>query len=318
MSDQLGNLMQTPEGAKWQWEFLNSDSFLSFFDLIPEAGILSNEAGEIVLTNQTAQRLFNYSQQEFLEVTIEDLVPPKIKHDHVKMRQWFFENPKPRFLEGRNLELHGRKKGGELFPMESSLFAIHTNKGILAANLLRDVSSKTAEQKAITEYAFVDALTNLPNLRYFQTNLKRNSAKAKRHKQALGLLFIDLDHFKPINDNEGHKVGDSVLQQISARLLKTVREEDMLARVGGDEFVCLVYPVTDISTLCGAARRILDVCKQPITVGKQDFQLSASIGICMSDNDDFDPQELMHNADKAMYQAKKKGGNCFFCVGDED
>ncbi|MDF1653958.1 MAG: sensor domain-containing diguanylate cyclase [Coxiellaceae bacterium] len=311
MSKQTDKLTNESQSTFWQWDFLMSDSFVSFFDLIPEAGIISDESGKIILTNQTAQRLFNYSQKEFLEVEIEELVPPKIKIEHIKMRRWFFENPKPRFLEGRDLDLQARKKGGELFPIESALFAIHTDRGVLAANLLRDVSFKTAEQKTITEYAFVDALTNLPNLRFLQANLKRIAAKAKRHQEAIGVLFIDLDKFKPINDNQGHQIGDVILQQVSARLLSTVREEDLLARVGGDEFISLVYPASDTDALCGAAQRIIDACRQPFEVDNQTFQISASIGVCMSEKGDIDTQELIHNADKAMYQAKDKGGDCF-------
>ena len=316
MSEQFDELIKQSHGANWQWEFLMSESFVSFFDLIPEAGILSNEAGEVILANETAQRVFGYSQDEMLNKTIEDLVPPSIKKEHVKLRQWFFENPKPRFLESRSLDLQACKKNGELFPMESSLFAIHTNKGMIAVNLIRDISQQKADQEAITQFAFVDSLTNLPNTRYFQTNLKHNAARAKRHKESLGVLFVDLDHFKPINDIQGHQVGDSVLQQVAALLLKSVREEDLLARVGGDEFVVMVYPAQNMTMLERAAERLLAVCRQPITVEEQTFQISASIGIAISSEGDFDAQELVHVADKAMYQAKAKGGDCFVCADD--
>ena len=311
MPDKTKRLIKNTSNAHWDFSFLMSESFISFLDLIPEATILSTESGEIILTNKTAQELFQYSKHEFLQLTIEDLVPQKIRSFHPKLRANFFACPESRFLEGRELELAACKKNGTEFPMESALFALQTDKALIAVNLLRDISNQKKDVQQITEYAFVDTLTNLPNRRYFDDNLQRVASKAQRDQKALGFLYIDLDGFKPINDNHGHDIGDLVLREVSARLAQRIRTEDLLARVGGDEFILTVFPVSERHYLDTVANRILQAFNQPITIDTQQFQLSASIGISINQSHPLDAQKLVKSADKAMYQAKKQGGNCF-------
>ncbi|MDF1683435.1 MAG: sensor domain-containing diguanylate cyclase [Legionellaceae bacterium] len=299
------------EHIHWTLEFIMSDSFLEFLDLIPEAVIVSEESGRIIITNRVAQQLFQYSEDEFRQCMIEDLVPQKIRSMHPKLRAEFFDNPEPRFMAGRNLDLCACKKGGSSFPMESALFSIKTDQGQLAVNLLRDITEQKENEEKINKYAFVDTVTNLPNRRYFDDYIKRAASNARRYNTRLGLLYIDLDLFKPINDTHGHDMGDLVLQEISDRICGALRTEDMLARVGGDEFVLTLSSITNIKHLEILAKRILSVCCQPIHIAEQSLQLSVSIGISFIQARDFDEQALIKSADKAMYQAKKQGGNCF-------
>jgi diguanylate cyclase (GGDEF)-like protein/PAS domain S-box-containing protein len=299
------------EHIHWTFEFIMSKAFINFLDLIPEVVIVSTESGEIIITNRIARQLFQYSGDEFRQCTIEDLVPKKIRAMHPKLRADFFENPEPRFLDSRKLKLFACKKDGSDFPMESALFSIKTDKGQLAVNLLRDITEQKNDEKKITEYAFVDTITNLPNRRYFDDYIKRKASEARRTAITLGLLYIDLDLFKPINDSHGHDVGDLVLQEISNRISSTLRTEDLLARVGGDEFVLTIYPVTHSKYLETLANRILNICSQPLLIKQQSLQLSVSIGISFNQSTEFDEQHLIKSADKAMYQAKKQGGNCF-------
>ena len=295
----------------WQMDFLLSDAFTDFINLIPEGVIISNEQGNIVLANNTACNQFQYTPQEFQSITIESLVPESIRKMHVDMRRSFFEDPKPRHLENRGLNLLAVKKDQTTFPMESALFAIHTEQGTLAVNMIQDVSQRQEDQRKISEYAFIDALTNLPNRRYFDATIERTTEKAKRHQQPLALLFIDLDHFKPINDQYGHDIGDNVLMQMGQRIAGSIRKEDFLARVGGDEFVITIFPLDNKNALNYVLDRIIEQCSLPIHCGDHTFQLSASIGISISSQADFNQQELLEQADKAMYDAKAKGGNCY-------
>jgi diguanylate cyclase (GGDEF)-like protein/PAS domain S-box-containing protein len=296
----------------WPANFLSSSTFVEFINLMPEAAIFSNEDGKIILTNVIAQTLFQYSEKEFKTITIEDIVPQTIRDIHIKFRKFFFGNPAPRFLEGRGLDLSACKKDGTSFPMESALFAIKTEEGTIAVNLLRDVSSQKEDQAKISEYAFVDALTNLPNRRYFDANLKRNAAKTRRHDQTLALLFIDLDHFKPINDNDGHEIGDNVLRTIADRLANTIRDEDFLARIGGDEFIIMLYPVKDIMAVNKTCERLLTACRAPIHINNKTFVISASIGAGTNSSNVFQENQLLSEADKAMYIAKEKGGDQYY------
>lgn len=297
--------------SQWTFSFVMSEEFTSFLDLIPEAVILSAESGKIIITNKIAQQLFQYSKAEFLQCTIEDLVPQKIRAIHPKLRASFLENPEPRFLDSRKLNLWACKKDDSEFPMESALFSIQTDNGQIAVNLLRDITAQKKDEKKITEYAFIDALTNLPNRRYFDEFIKRTASKARRDKFTLGLLYIDLDEFKPINDVHGHHIGDLVLQTISNRISSTLRTEDLLARIGGDEFVLTVFPVLNVAYLETLANRVLEVSSQPIFINELSLQLSASIGISFNQTDVFNEKDLIKLADEAMYQAKKQGRNIF-------
>ncbi|MDF1677423.1 MAG: sensor domain-containing diguanylate cyclase [Legionellaceae bacterium] len=304
------NAFSNPQ-LQWNFSFLMSKEFSHFLHLIPDAAILSTESGQIILTNQTAQTLFGYTETEFLQVNIEDLVPESIRAVHPTLRATFFENPEPRLLKSRNLKLTAQKKDKSLFPMESALFAIQTDKGPIAVNLLRDISIQKAHEEKITRYAFVDTLTNLPNRRYFDDNIKRIASKVRRDNTTLGILYIDIDAFKPINDTYGHEAGDLVLRTIAARLSKLLRKEDFLCRIGGDEFILIIHPIPETYYLETIAERILTACNQLIPFNEHSFHVSASIGISFNDSSQFDEQILIKNADKAMYLAKKQGGNCF-------
>lgn len=182
---------------------------------------------------------------------------------------------------------------------------------MVGVNLIRDISSKQAHQKKLMEYAFVDSLTQLPNRRYFDDDLRRKAAYARRHQEKLGILYMDLDGFKAINDKYGHKIGDLVLSEISSRLSKIARVEDVVARVGGDEFVLSIFPVMNSSYLDEIAHRILNEFKKPILIQENQFYISISIGLSLSETDSFDEQDLLKKADQAMFVAKRKGGNCF-------
>tara|TARA_R110002126_G_scaffold291802_1_gene459133 strand:+ start:33998 stop:34942 length:945 start_codon:yes stop_codon:yes gene_type:complete len=298
----------------WTYDFIMSDSFLGFLDLIPEAVVISEESGKIIITNRVAQQLFQYAEDDFRQCSIEDLVPEKIRAIHPKLRADFFESPKPRFLAGRNLDLYACRKDGSGFPMESALFAIKTDQGQLGVNLLRDITEQKKDAEIITKYAFVDTLTGLPNRRYFDDYVKRTASIARRSGAMLGFIYLDLDLFKPINDTHGHDVGDLVLQEISDRISSTLRTEDLLARIGGDEFVLTVSSFTNPKHLEKLAERILNACCQPIFIDEQSLLLSVSVGISFNQGKDFDEQALIKSADQAMYQAKKQGGNCFVCA----
>lgn len=309
--NEASEFLHQADGAFWKYEFLKDPSFVEFIDLIPEAAIFSRPDGSIALTNITAQKIFGYSQAEFDQISVDDMAPEAIRALHPAMRASFFENPMPRYLDSRTVELNATRKDGSIFPMASALFAIQTDEGPLAVNLLRDITEEKAQAAKIEEMAFVDALTNLPNRRYFDTNMARNVARAERYDQQIALLFIDLDHFKPINDQHGHDVGDAVLKEIASRIALCVRTSDFVARIGGDEFVVMVYPYTPEEDLRVFAQRLIDVCSEPLLCNGEVYQLSASIGIAVNEPCVIDGTELLSQADKAMYAAKEKGGACF-------
>jgi len=155
-----------------------------------------------------------------------------------------------------------------------------------------------------------DTLTGLPNRALLRDRMEQSIRLAKRMSQSyLGVLFVDLDHFKTINDTYGHATGDAVLVEASKRLRGCLRESDTVARLGGDEFVVFLSNLRSNEDTAIVAERILDACARPITVGENVFQISASVGVAVwpADGETFD--ELLHNADMAMYSSKGEGRN---------
>lgn len=156
-----------------------------------------------------------------------------------------------------------------------------------------------------------DSLTGLPNRALFQDRLSHGIRNAERSKAQLGLMFIDLDHFKQINDTLGHHAGDVLLKEIAGRLSKALRKSDTVARFGGDEFVVLLQDVKDRQSCYDLAQKLIEQVTTPVVFGDETMQLSASIGIAIFPQDAQDAYELIKNADTAMYKAKWAGRNNF-------
>jgi diguanylate cyclase (GGDEF)-like protein len=154
-----------------------------------------------------------------------------------------------------------------------------------------------------------DMLTQLPNRRLLSERLQHVVNVAKRHHRRVGILFIDLDRFKYINDTLGHEVGDHVLQEIAQRLLQCLRDGDTIARLGGDEFVVVIDEFDKSQSIVAVAEKILAAVAKALRIHDKDFHLTASIGISTFPEDSNSPQELLRNADRAMYRAKEQGKN---------
>jgi len=168
------------------------------------------------------------------------------------------------------------------------------------------------EQKNILHYqAHHDVLTDLPNRLLFQDRLEQALLKSKRSQNHVALLFIDIDHFKNINDVFGHDRGDHLLQRISQRLLNIVRDADTLSRLGGDEFTLIVDDVKDIAHIARLTKKILNVIEEPVIVEDTFHYVTASIGICMNCDDAITSSDMLKHADTAMYRAKDRGRNTF-------
>jgi diguanylate cyclase (GGDEF)-like protein len=161
-----------------------------------------------------------------------------------------------------------------------------------------------------TEFlALHDTLTALPNRLLFDDRLNSLLSNWRRRYESFGLVFIDLDHFKEINDQFGHKTGDLVLIEIAQRIRACVRETDTVARLGGDEFVVLLGQVNSREHLLSMARQMLTKINGPMVVGEETIQISASIGISLCPEDGIDASALLHRADSSMYLVKKNGRN---------
>ena len=157
--------------------------------------------------------------------------------------------------------------------------------------------------------AFYDALTQLPNRRLLQDRIPQQIARARREQNRIALLFIDLDKFKPINDQYGHEVGDWLLQSVARRLLESLRESDTVSRIGGDEFVALLTDLQRVDDAVATAEKICDEIQRPfVTAEGLPLTISSSIGIALYPDDGDNEEELLRHADEGMYSAKRSTG----------
>lgn len=189
------------------------------------------------------------------------------------------------------------------------------------AQLIKELRQLRADAAALTdnqvedklrEMAYHDHLTGLPNRALFYDRLQQGLAHARRSQKLMGVLMLDLDHFKSINDELGHEWGDQALIEVGKRLLQCVRATDTAARLGGDEFSIILVDVNSEEAACKMAEKVIAAIKQPLSLKASQYTLGVSIGICLASSpDDADVDSLMSKADLAMYQAKKDGRNCY-------
>ncbi len=180
---------------------------------------------------------------------------------------------------------------------------------MVAWRLIRLLASLAEARGQVEDQALRDSLTGLPNRRMFQDRLEQAIKKADRFQHSVALLFIDLDLFKEVNDTLGHSVGDLLLKNAATRLLSSVRESDTIARLGGDEFTIIMSELSGPSSVERVAEAVLSRLAQPFRLGDEVAWISASIGITFYPEDAHNAEDLIKNADQAMYAAKNEGRN---------
>ncbi|NOY63250.1 MAG: diguanylate cyclase [Gammaproteobacteria bacterium] len=203
-------------------------------------------------------------------------------------------------------ELSVKNYSGELFFVELAVSELPLKSGSKYIGVMRDITQRKQAENRLAHLAHHDPLTGLPNRILLEDRLKHALAIAKRNCQQLQVMYIDLDRFKIVNDEMGHASGDQLLIQVAGRLNSCVRENDTIARVGGDEFVVIVTDAHQDSDVALVARKIIDSLNAPYTIGEHEFRVSASIGISRYPIDGEEMAVLIKNADKAMYSAKSQ------------
>ncbi len=211
-------------------------------------------------------------------------------------------------------ETVGLRRDGSQFPMHVSAKRLQLQDGPLTFAFLIDVTQQKVSEKEIQRLAFYDHLTNLPNRRLLQDRLQQALAASERSKEHGALLFIDLDDFKSLNDTMGHATGDALLQQVASRLKANVRQADSVARLGGDEFVVLLQGLSErefeaAQQTEATASKIFSVLTQPYWLSSHLYQCTTSIGATLFVGHQQEKDELIKQADIAMYEAKRGGRN---------
>ncbi len=208
-------------------------------------------------------------------------------------------------------ELNGRKKNGEIYPKWMSISVSYGTAGEVLNYIasFADISDRKADQERIHYLAHHDALTGLINRFSLEERLSQALHTAQRNGTKLALMFIDMDRFKLVNDTLGHAAGDDLLIEVAKRLEASVRESDIVARIGGDEFVVVLSEVKNSNSAASVARSIVDKLGQYYLINNQQVFSSPSMGISLFPCDAVDSDALMKNADSAMYHAKEQGRN---------
>ena len=210
-------------------------------------------------------------------------------------------------------EIWNRRKNGEIYPEWLNITAIHDRQGHLQQYvcLFTDISEHKQAEEKLRYQAYHDPLTDLPNRLMYTEHLDMALPQAQRREQMCGVMMLDLDHFKNVNDTFGHECGDKLLILVAQRLRECIRKEDTLARMGGDEFTFLLSLVDDIKDVARVAEKILASFAHPVTIDGKDLFITPSIGISLFPSDGKDAETLLKNADAAMYRAKEGGRNAY-------
>jgi len=277
----------------------------SVLDNVSDGLATIDPAGVIESGNPAVVKLFGYSEQELVGQRADILIATthRSAFDNYLQRRLTLDIP----VSGAH-ETMGKRKNGSLFPLEFVVSSMQIGSRHLFIATLRDISERKAHTDALEYQALHDALTGLPNRSLFGDRLRQALLAARRNQKMFGVLLLDLDRFKDINDALGHDRGDSLLQEVTARLRGVLRATDTIARLGGDEFAVLTTDAKHPEDVVATARKILASLEGPFAIGDQMVETGASIGIAMYPVHGDDPSTLLRRADVAMYVAKRSGG----------
>ena len=281
---------------------------------------LDNE-GHFVFINRRAETLLGYEQNELIGKHYSVIVHP----EDIAHANYTFNERRIGDRASSNVEIRLKSKNlsKEFLHFDNRVIVtILSSQGVYAARddvpmgnfvgtagVARDITERKKAEETITFQAFHDLLTGLPNRVLFNDRLDLAVVQAERRQQRLGVMFIDLDRFKLVNDTYGHPEGDELLKAFSRRTRACLRSGDTLARLGGDEFTVLLPDINSENDITTIAEKIMAEMTRPFTVGGQDYHASASIGIAIYPEDGNSSESLVRNADIAMYQTKNQGKN---------
>jgi diguanylate cyclase (GGDEF)-like protein/PAS domain S-box-containing protein len=270
--------------------------------------LILDKDGFILKVNPTVERMFLYNNQELLHQNIKMLFSSEKTQKYVHAILTAIHNLESINGYENNKEVELTRKDGTHFPAEIQFGKRYVQEKCIIACTIRDITRKKEDERRITHMAYHDGLTDLPNRRLFNDQLKQYVNKAKDNFEPLALLYLDMDRFKYINDSLGHFIGDVVLCEISKLLNHCMRNHDFVARVGGDEFN-IILPNTNRETALERAEFILKEFRKPIYIDNYELFITTSIGISVFPYDGEDATILSKNADAALYRAKEAGKN---------
>ncbi len=268
--------------------------------------------GQVLSCNDSCARMLGYpSADELIEQrgSIQYFDPA----DHQQMMDHLLESGSIVNHEARLL----RRDGDIIWVLETlNVSSTAHEDGAAVEGIVLDITDRKRTEQEVEFQAYHDALTGLPNRMLFIDRLTVAVSQARRRQQPLAVMFLDLDDLKVVNDTLGHAAGDHLLQLVAERLTSCLRQEDTVARIGGDEFTILLPEIVSPADAAAVAEKISAAIQDPFMIGEDDVRVTTSIGVAMYPSDGEDPETLLSNADGTMYRAKEAGGAAFqFCSG---
>ncbi|MEI7993914.1 MAG: PAS domain S-box protein [Methylococcaceae bacterium] len=279
----------------------------SVFTHAQEGIVITDVTGSIIEVNDAFCRITGYDRDEVLGQN------PRIlnsgRHEEEFYATMWHDLQEKKCWSG---EIWNRRKNGEVYAELLNISALLNTEGEAQRYiaLFTDITALKTYEVQLVRNAHYDALTNLPNRVLLADRMRQGLAQVKRRGNRLAVAFLDLDGFKDINDKYGHDAGDRLLIALANRMKQALREGDTLARIGGDEFVAVLFDLPDIESSVPMLARLLAAAAQPVQQDNFTLQVSASIGLTFyPQTEDLDADQLIRQADQAMYQAKQSGKN---------
>ena len=277
-----------------------------FLGRTAEAILITDARNRIVYVNRAFSRITGYTLKEVAGRT------PRILHSGRQSKDFYAHMWKCINATGQwQGEIWNRRKSGEIYPEWLSISAVRGGAGKVDYYLaiFSDITLRKREERELYDLATHDALTGLASRSFFSERFRHAMARARRANHLVGLLYMDLDGFKPVNDALGHKLGDRLLVTVARRLKRSVREEDTIARLGGDEFGVILEHLSRPQDAAASAKKLLRALARPYVLDGKRARVTASIGITVYPLDGDEVETLLSRADRAMYRAKTERRN---------
>ena len=278
---------------------------IAAFDASPDCVLIIDDRGVIRAVNRAAATSFGYATDELLGQKVDVLMPPHDRDHHDEYLRAYATTGRPAVI-GIGRDVYGRRRDGSTFPLRLSIGEFRHEGRPHYIGIGQDVTEQRERQREVRRLATYDDLTGALNRATAVSRLRARLADATE-QDAIAVLFIDLNNFKQVNDRFGHAVGDEVLRVMAERFGTHIRGHDLLARVGGDEFLAVVETHGSPALAQRVAERLSQAAQEPVALGRQLITLGANIGISHFPGDGIDADALVGNTDIAMYEAKRAG-----------
>jgi len=274
-------------------------------DQMTDSALWIARDARIIFANDATCRNLGYTHDELVTMTLFDIDP------NVKPEAWPREWERLKEHKTLTFETEHRRKNGQMMPAEVNSNLVQGYEQEYNCVFVRDITERKMHEAELTRLATHDGLTGLPNRTLLNDRIDRAILHARRNKEYAGVMMMDLDKFKFVNDNMGHDAGDELLKEVASRMKSMLRASDTVSRVGGDEFAIVLEGVAHPEDCALVGQKLMQIIAKPMVLGQSAIEIGASVGIAVYPLDGEDATSLMKNADIAMYQVKSEGRGKF-------